>query len=58
MKKVFTGWLEKNEPVEDNLYQDCNSVTVYCASRKGKKAEWSKDDWPPKKVTITIEVEK
>ena len=62
-KKVFTGWIGQNDSVKDLLAWDKGTVaktldataTPYLFKRKGFKAEWSPEEWPPKKVRVTVE---
>jgi hypothetical protein len=58
MRKTFKGWVGKM--VMNNGIQKHWREKGYCISmfkRKGKKAEWESKDWPPLKVTITVEME-
>ena len=57
MKKVIKGWIGKDDSVdfwwEDNGLLEASAVW----EKKGKKEDWGAN-WPPKPVTITIEVDK
>ena len=61
MKKVMIGWIGKgntqpmiSEPMEDfPKVKEVRLDQVY--ENKGVKSEWYEDDWPPRKIKITIE---
>jgi len=61
MKKVITGWIGKGneQPMISESMDGFPSVKeirldkVY--ENKGVKSEWEQDDWPPRKIKITIE---
>lgn len=61
MKKTFTGWIRKSEKGLESFHW----VAVYSEpelsipdvfKEKDKEDSWDKEDWPPKKVKITIEI--
>ena len=68
-RKVFTGWIGKIDrfPV---MWDRPNGVLAFRSSvtwepsgqsdifpTKGRKSLWGQYEWPPKRVTITVEVE-
>lgn len=66
MKKVISGWTGKNYNKKEICRwirgRDLNGDT-YCkleieniSKPKGIKKGWTKDQWPPKKVRVTVEV--
>jgi len=63
MKKVFKGWVERTSEVRDvagwgndSWGSNFDTLGLYEVYRiKGKKTEWG--GWPPKRVTITVEVD-
>jgi hypothetical protein len=53
MKKVITGWIE-NRYEKSVFYSQYDAhVEITLDKRKGERADWL--DWPPVKVTITVE---
>lgn len=63
MKKVIKGWVSSYPNTSDVLYWEerlagCVELEVgaVISRSKGKKCDWG-DDWPPRRVTITVEVE-
>jgi len=60
MVKKIEGWIGRDisnvyfdsmcEDIEDTLHE-------YGDLERGKKKDWGDNEWPPKKVKITIEVE-
>ena len=52
MKKVIKGWIAKDKPV--NIIED---IYWLVASKRGKKDDWHHEAWPPRRVTVTVEVE-
>jgi len=58
MKKVFKGWVGKTDGLSRTAYWNYrNTLSIWMFKRKGGKHEWCTDDWPPKRVTVTVEVE-
>lgn len=61
MKKVYRGWVEKDNhgPSVGSWFFDeelkLKFPTIF--KTKGKKKEWDDYQWPPKKITITIEID-
>ena len=60
MKKVFRGWTGKGAKPDDLFKWNGEGSETYLRGLgpfkfKGTKDDW--EDWPPKKVTITVEVE-
>ena len=58
MKKVWKGWVNKDTTPNEIFGWDYdNSLAIYdlVERTKGCKIDWM--EWPPKKVTITVEVE-
>ena len=63
MKKIIHGWVSKRSDLDnltswkldmyDNTYLLKFEHLVF--KTPGKKIEWYHDEWPPKKVKITIE---
>ena len=65
MKQIYEGYLLKSQInekwfnwVDDRgqLQLDFNKF-IYCYKTKGKKDQYEQEDYPPKKVKITIEIE-
>ena len=59
-RKVFKGWIGKTVRIDEigrweGELLHINSDFIW--KTKGKKAEWMPDNWPPRRVTITVEVE-
>ena len=62
MKKVYKGWVGKDRKLSEILqlrgviypHLDFDEI-VY--KNKGPKSAWSEDNWPPVRVTITVEIE-
>ena len=59
MKKVITGWIERNTKLKNFFHRSHEEIYLgpLIWATKGKKRDWGEDEWPPKKVTITVEVE-
>jgi hypothetical protein len=61
MKKVLIGWIGKenvqpmiSEPMDGfPKVKEVRLDKVY--ENKGLKSEWEENDWPPRKIKITIE---
>jgi hypothetical protein len=53
-KTIIKGWIGKS--VSRVNWTDDDLLNIY--RTKGRKFDWHQDDWPPIKVTITIEEEK
>ena len=59
MKKVWKGWANGKVQPDDVLKWDHNNELVICEpvdKTKGRPIDWGKT-WPPRRVTITVEVE-
>jgi len=59
-KKVFKGWVSKDYGLDDFAGFDSESdqlELIYVYRTKGEKSDWGESDWPPVRVTITVEVE-
>jgi hypothetical protein len=61
MKIVKTGWIGKTQILSSYI----TKVTAWDISRdwrielpadKGARQDWKPEDWPPRRVTITLEV--
>jgi hypothetical protein len=53
-KKVFKGWLPKNYDLENSdVLQFFYDIEV----ERSKKKEWKVGQWPPRRATVTVEVE-
>ena len=57
MKKVITGWIGRSETINSCIgrYESECSFDIEMSKVKGRKSEWHAKDWPPVKVTITVE---
>lgn len=57
-KKVFKGWIPKYNVNKILVFFD-GFLELRCnvCQFKGKKEYYLEEEWPPKKVTITVEVE-
>jgi len=61
MKRVMIGWIGKEntqpmiskEMIDYPTVKEVNLVDVY--ANKGVKSEWCENEWPPRKIKITIE---
>ena len=59
MKKVIKGWIGKDEELA-SLYNNSDDEIIGftpISKYKGRKIHYSETEWPPKRVTITIEVD-
>ena len=58
-KKVIKGWAAKDTQIKDILYKAWDNYWVLepIDFLKGKQRHFDPEDWPPKRVTITIEVD-
>ncbi len=65
MKKVFKGWVGRRARAEE-IFLWCRTPAIkrwlvtsaLVFQKKGKNdGFWASESWPPKKVTITVEVE-
>ncbi len=57
-KKIFVSWIGgKTGSLYQILEKDISQRVCIWLERKGNKAYWLPGEWPPRKVTITIEVE-
>lgn len=59
-KKVFRGWLPKSLKMKDlvcwsGIQLQFNKHMIW--KSKGKDINWTLKNWPPKRVTITVEIE-
>ena len=58
MKKVIKGYVGKLFPLNDLVYWDEDTeLSMYVYKRKDTRDTWLWEDWPPRRVTVTIEVE-
>lgn len=64
MKKVFKGWVGSGAKPRDCFYWakygDYSSLTLITniiTKPKGNETHWGSLWWPPKRVTITVEIE-
>lgn len=70
MKKTLTGWIGKDDYQE--ILEDKNAflepgltdldgylivIKHHIFTNKGSKRDWCRLEWPPKKITLTIEIE-
>ncbi len=64
--KIITGWMGKTVNLKDIIRYTfyCDSTiphleldSGYIFKTKNKKDDWDEEDWPPKKIKITIELE-
>ena len=62
-KQVIKGWVEKGRKAKDFVNRGRYATEFQrrlvgvVENTKGKKSDWDPYDWPPKRVTITIEVD-
>ena len=58
-KKVFKGWCSKQDTVEKvfrlDEYGDEYETSIF--KTRSDKYTWGEFHWPPKRVTVTVEVE-
>jgi hypothetical protein len=59
MKKVFRGWCYKKQTLDNIIFWDeFENLGTYIFKTRGQKDDWADLDlWPPKRVTVTVEVE-
>ena len=62
MKKVWKGWVPSDaKPAElfewDRTIHELSLGRCVVEMTKGRKRDWDWASWPPKRVTITVEVE-
>lgn len=63
--KIVKGWIPKSITAKDMFWWDTYNNNDFetlteegVISRfKGKKSDWQEDEWPPKRVDITIVVD-
>ena len=58
MKKIEAeGWISKywEGKEESFIFPFDGMISLSLADKQGTKEDWEPDDWPPKKVRITIE---
>ena len=61
MKKVFKGWIAKSYISDDfgwtrgEFFNVLDMPEIF--ETKDTKEDWDDFDWPPKKITITVEVQ-
>lgn len=59
-KKIFKGWIPRDWALKnligwkDGVLELDNEVVC---QDKGQKEDWLSHNWPPKKITITVEIE-
>jgi len=60
MKRSLIGWTGKDSKLEDllfrNLYKGSRIEIDGIFYAKGVKDDWDRDDWPPQKVKVTVEL--
>ena len=57
-KKVFKGWISKQDSIEKFFrLEDEEYATTGFFKTRATKYEWGDFHWPPKRVTVTVEVE-
>ena len=71
MKKVIKGWVGRSMKLKNTYIAKsasdfgiqyykkgiiCTDVRVIAWGRKESAARWISNDWPPKRITITIEI--
>ena len=58
-KKVFKGWCSKEDTVETvfHLDQFGEEYTTSIFKTRADKRTWGEYHWPPRRVTVTIEIE-
>ena len=66
-KRVFKGWIGTGVPMDDVIYWSrdiyvkewnwLRLVELTIAKERSKKDDWGDEGWPPKRVTITVEIE-
>lgn len=52
--KVFKGWLPKDYNLKES---DVLQLFYDIETERGLKADWPPKEWPPMKVTVTVETE-
>ena len=61
MKRVIKGWIGKSDKVLPWWRDIGQGIDILEAGEiyktKGEENSWPSNDWPPKRVLITIEVE-
>jgi hypothetical protein len=60
MKKVFKGWCSKQDIIIDKIFyldQFGEEYTTAIFKTRSDKQTWGEFHWPPKRVTVTVEVE-
>jgi len=55
LKKVITRWIGKTRAVDRLIYDSDYELCINLEKYKGKKSDWEDGEWPPVKVTITVE---
>jgi len=56
LKKVMTRWMGRSETIKSCIvYESEHTLDIEMSKIKGRKLEWHSKDWPPVKVTITVE---
>lgn len=59
-RKVFNGWVSREYSINDFIGFDVGNESMEISDvfrTKGNKKMWNIRDWPPKRVTITVEIE-
>ena len=54
-KLEITGWVGKTEFNKKEIWDVGRFPMTRIFRTKGPKLDWSKEDWPPFKVKVTIE---
>ena len=55
MKISKIGWVGKSEKPELFIDEETGSFQLYNIYNQGKRYDWHDDDWPPRKVKVTVE---
>jgi hypothetical protein len=58
MKKVFKGWVGKNDKLGGIVAWDSfGQLETSIEEKRLNKDFWTDEDWPPRKVKVTVEFE-
>ena len=58
MKRVWKGWIGRHDLKEKKWDEFGESPAIVIRRTKGSESDWwSESDWPPVRVTVTVEVE-
>jgi len=55
--QVVEGWIGKREKTPINKHRKYDHYTTDIYTQKSTVIDWGKDNYPPKRVRITVEVD-